>query len=99
MGTRDTIKNAQLYLSSISIDDHGSRPVCCSSPSLRQDRIGHAQFRTVVYVLNQGRNASWACFWHSTVRRFAITGCQYRPPVVAPYCDHTGSYRHLCIIC
>ena len=43
MGTRDTIKNVQSYLSWILIYDHGSRPVCCSPPSLRQDRIGHAQ--------------------------------------------------------
>ena len=43
MGTRDTIKNVQSCLSWILIDDHGSRPVCCSPPSLRQDRIGHAQ--------------------------------------------------------
>ena len=42
MGTRDTIKNVQSCLSWILIDDHGSRPVCCSPLSLRQDWIGHA---------------------------------------------------------
>ena len=43
MGTRDTIKNVQSYLSLILIDDHGSLPVCCLPPSLRQDQNGHAQ--------------------------------------------------------
>ena len=43
MGTLDTIKNVQSYLSWILIDDHGSRPVCCWPPSLRQGRIGHAR--------------------------------------------------------
>ena len=43
MGTRDTMKNVQPYLSWILIDDHCSRPVCFSPPSLKQDRIGHAQ--------------------------------------------------------